>query len=105
MTVVTTVVTFVTGAIQPFAGVTQARRVRIEPLRSNTHGMVVGLSNVVNDASGAGVIQEIAQPPGATVPVDYFQDEAQTGHNIIEAQQYYVQGTAGEKAKCTYWQL
>jgi hypothetical protein len=103
MTITTQIITFTSSAVQ-FVGPTQgvqgrSRKVLAEPLRSNTHPCYVGTSAVTNDASGTGVIQELATPPAATIPCDRFVDEDQNGENRIEPGQYYAHGTSGEKLK------
>jgi hypothetical protein len=103
MAMVTKVQAFSTGAVQPFAGIQSVRRVYFEPLRSNTHVSYVGDSTVTNDASGTGVIRELAQPDTAKVLVDAFDDRASAGHNTVDASAYWVHGTSGEKMLCTYW--
>ncbi len=105
MAMVTSVITFAAAAKQAFPGVTNVRKVRISPLRSNLHVMYVGDSTVTNDGSGTGVIEELAQPPAATVPVDVFEDRASGGHNTVDAAGYYVHGTTGEKCKACYWTI
>ena len=107
MAMVTAVKTLGASAVQLFPGAPASgvRKVRVEPLRSNTHVSYVGDSTVTNDASGTGVIQELAQPPAATVAADYFEDRASGGHNSVDATVYYGHGTTGEKLLCTYWTL
>lgn len=105
MAMVTEVVTFAAGAKQLFAGVTSARKVRVEPLRANTHVCYLGDSTVTNNGSGTGVIQELGQPPAATLPVDAFEDRAEGGHNTVDASAYWAHGTTGEHLLATYWTL
>jgi hypothetical protein len=106
MTVTTRLVTFAASAVQfpaaSFFGL--VCRVLAEPLRSNTHVSYVGTSAVTNDASGTGVIKEIAQPPAATLPCDNFDHPDQDGYNTIDPTQLYGHGTSGEKLKVTYFQ-
>lgn len=105
MTVSTRILTFAAGAQQfpaPPTGV-QVTAVFAEPLRSNTHVSYVGLSTVTNDASGTGVISELAQPPAATLPVDRFEIADQDGYNTIDPTVFYGHGTTGEKLKVTYY--
>jgi hypothetical protein len=107
MGMTTQLVTFGAAAIQltPPAGLALVRRLMIEPLRSNTHGCVVGTSAVTNDASGVGVVSELAQPPAATVPVDKFVYQDDTGSNRIDPLDFYVHGTLNEKVKVSYWKV
>ena len=105
MTITTQLLVFTTGAVQftvPSSGVQgRCRKIIAEPLRSNTHPCYVGTSAVTNDASGTGVIQELATPPAATIPCDRFVDEDQNGTNRIDPATYYGHGTSGEKLKVT----
>ena len=64
----------------------------------------VGTSTVTNDASGTGVIQELATPPAATIATDRFEVEDQDGSNTIDPTQYYGHGTSGEKLIVVYMQ-
>lgn len=106
MTVTTRIVTLAAAAVQfpaaSFGGMVS--RVVVFPLRSNTHVSYVGISTVTNDASGVGVIKEIAQPPAATVPTDSFSHEDQDGANTIDPLQFYGHGTTGEKLIVSYYQ-
>lgn len=106
MTVTTRMITFAAGAVVFPAAANGAgvSRVLAEPLRSNTHVSYVGTSAVTNDASGSGVISELAQPPAATLPVDRFDHADQDGLNTIDPTQFYGHGTTGEKLKLTYFQ-
>jgi hypothetical protein len=106
MTVSQRILTFAAGAQQfpaPPTGVTVAS-IFAFPLRSNTHVSYVGISTVTNDASGTGVIKEIAQPPAATVGTDSFVKEDMEGANTIDPTQFYAHGTTGEKLLVTYFQ-
>jgi hypothetical protein len=105
--VYTGVITFGSNAIQitdsANGGVTVPtrtffRRILIEPLRTNTHAAYVGLSNVTNDGSGTGVIQELAAP-ATGVALDRFLDMAAGSAHNIPPDIYYVHGFSGEKAK------
>jgi hypothetical protein len=80
------------------------RRIYIEPLRSNTHPAYIGTSAVTNDASGTGVIKEMATPPAATVAKDSFTFEDPSGNNTMDPTKIYVHGTSSEKVCVTYWQ-
>ena len=111
--VYTALITFGASAVQltdPTNGITTlpknaiCRRVMVEPLRANTHPSYVGTSAVTNDASGTGVIQELATPPAATVALDRFEDVARGDHNI-DPGIYYVHGTTSEKCKATVWTI
>jgi len=106
MTVTQRVVTFAGSAVQFPApsGFYGVNRVYAVPLRSNTHISYVGTAAVTNDASGVGVIKELAQPPAATVGVDSFDETDMNGDNIIDPTQLYGHGTSGEKLLVTYWQ-
>lgn len=105
MIITTQILTFAASAQQvtaPTTGVQgSCRTVRIEPLRTNTHAMWVGTSAVTNDASGTGVVSQLAKPGADTVIMDRFQDEDQNGLNRIDPTQYYAHGTSGEKALVT----
>lgn len=106
MTVTTQLVTFAASA-QKFPAAPSnglVNRIVAEPLRSNTHASFVGISTVTNDGSGTGVVKEIAQPPAATVPLDYFEHYDMDGRNTISPEQFYGHGTTGEKLKVTYFQ-
>lgn len=107
MGMTTQLVTFGASAIQLTApgGLTTVRRIMIEPLRSNTHVCYVGTAAVTNDASGVGVVTELAQPPAATLPVDRFNYQDDTGGNRLDPLDFYVHGTSGEKAKVSYWKV
>lgn len=106
MTVTQRILTFAAGAQQFPAptGFSQVARVYAVPLRSNTHVSYVGISTVTNDASGTGVIKELAQPPAATVATDSFDHQDQSGLNSIDPTQFYGHGTSGEKMLVTYYQ-
>lgn len=107
MTVTQRVITFAASAQQfPAAAGTSGliTRLLVVPLRSNTHVSYVGISTVTNDASGVGVIKEIAQPPAATVATDSFDHSDQDGCNSIDPTQFHGHGTTGEKALVTYFQ-
>jgi hypothetical protein len=103
MTVTTAILTFAAGAQQfPAApGIGLARFIYAQPLRSNTHPCYVGISTVTNDASGTGVIKELATPPAATVAVESFTLEDMAGDNRLDPTQFYAHGTSGEKIKVT----
>jgi hypothetical protein len=79
-------------------------RVFCEPLRSNTHVCYVGTSNVTNDGSGTGVIQELAAPPAATVPCDNFDLENDASEDTVIAPSLWAHGFTGEKLKVSYYQ-
>jgi hypothetical protein len=106
MTVTTALLTFAAGAQQfPAApGIGLCRRVFAQPLRSNTHVCSVGISTVTCDGSGTGVVQELAQPPAATLPLDSFLMEDQGGSNTLDPTVFFAQGTAGEQLKVSYTQ-
>lgn len=106
MTIKTQILTFAAGAQQfPAApGIGLCCRVFAQPLRSNTHACSIGDSTVTSDGSGTGVMQELAVPPAATLPLDSFNEEDQDGNNRIDPTVFYSQGTAGEKLKVTYVQ-
>lgn len=106
MLITTRLVTLAAAAVQFPApsGFSQVCRVFVEPLRSNTHVSYIGTSAVTNDASGTGVIKELAQPPAATVACDTFSEEDQSGDNTIDPTQFWGHGTNGEKLKVTYFQ-
>ncbi len=106
MTVTTAILTFAVGAQQfPAApGTGLVRWIYAQPLRSNTHPSYVGISTVTNDASGTGVIKELATPPAATVGVEAFTLEDMGGDNRLDPIAFYGHGTAGEKLKVTYIQ-
>ena len=80
-----------------------ARRVLIEPLRANTHAAWVGYSSLTN--VGANKIQELAQPPAATVPLDRFLDVAAGSDHNIDPTAYCVAGTSGEGVTVTVWSI
>jgi len=105
MTVQIAILTFAAGAQQfpaPSSGPGLVNKIYAQPLRSNTHPCAVGVSTVVADGTGTGVIKELATPPAATIPLDEFSLEDQGGDNRLEPVQFYAQGTAGEKLKVTY---
>lgn len=106
MTITTRLITFAAGAQQfPAPAILGlVCRILVEPLRSNTHISYLGISTVTNDASGTGVIKELAQPPAATVGCDSFSEEDQDGANTIDPTQYWGHGTSGEKFRVTYFQ-
>ena len=108
MAMVQAVITFGASAKQLFAGLpagAEVRKLRVEPLRGNSHVSYVGDSTVTNDGSGVGVIQELAQPPAATLPVDAYEDKAEGGRNTVDASILYGHGTSGEHLVVTYWTL
>jgi len=106
MTVTQAILTFATLAQQfPAApGNGLVRRIYAQPLRSNTHACSVGISTVTADGTGTGVIQELAQPPAATLPLDAFLIEDGSGNNRLDPTAFFSQGTAGEKLKVSYLQ-
>lgn len=107
MQATTRIVTLAAAAVQfPAAANTGlVYSVYVEPLRSNTHAAWIGTSVVTNDASGAGVIKQIAQPPAATIPVDSFDLTYSFGANSIDPTQFWGHGTTGEKLLVTYHQV
>ncbi len=106
MVVTTAILTFAAGAQQfPAApGIGLVRRIYAQPLRSNTHPCSVGISTVTNDGSGTGVVQELATPPAATVPLDSFTMEDQDGSNRLDPRMLWAQGTLAEGLKISYVQ-
>ncbi len=106
MTVTTRIVTLAAAAVQfpaaAFGGLVS--RVYVVPLRANTHISYVGISTVTNDASGVGVVRELAQPPAATVSTDSFDVADNGGLNTIDPTQYWGHGTTGEKLLVSYYQ-
>jgi hypothetical protein len=104
MTITTHLVTLGSSAVEFPAASPGVCRVLVEPLRSNTHVSYVGISTVTNDASGTGVIKELAQPPAATLPCDTFDLQNDVSEDTIDPSQLYGHGTSGEKLKVTYFQ-
>ena len=58
----------------------------------------------LRDASGVGVIKELAQPPAATVGMDSYDNTVMSGENLIDPTQFWAHGTASEKLLVTYYQ-
>lgn len=106
MTITTRIITFGASAQQfpALSPVEPICKVRVEPLRSNSHVSYVGTAAVTNDASGVGVISELAQPGAATVPVDRFELDDSGGDDTVDPTQVWGHGTSGEKLKVTYFQ-
>lgn len=108
MAVTVTVITFGATAVQlsaPAGVPATVRRILIEPVRANTHACWVGTAAVTNDGSGTGVIQELAQPPAATIPLDRFDYIDHTGSNRLDPTDFWVHGTSGEKATVAYFKI
>jgi len=101
-----TILTFVSAAVQfpaPTDNTQTIHLVTAEPLRSNAHVCSVGIASVVNDASGVGVVCELAAGPAITVPLDRFSYQPSTSGNNVDPTVFYAQGTAGEKIKVSYF--
>lgn len=103
MAMVRSIITLDGTAQQAFLNVGQVRRIRLEPLRTNSAGFNVGTSAVTVNGTGTGVIQQVAQPPAATIAADAFEDRATGGHNTVDAAAYYVRGTALDSVLASYW--
>jgi hypothetical protein len=107
MTVTQTVLTFAASAQQfPAApGVGLVCRIYAEPLRTNAAPCWVGIATVTNDGSGTGVVKQIATPPAATLPVDFFEREDMGGDNRIDPTSFWAHGTTGQKLLVSYSQV
>jgi hypothetical protein len=113
--VYTAVITFGASAIQltdntngvaAWPEGSMCRRILIEPVRANMHAAYVGLSDVTNDGSGAGVIQELAVPSStASTALDRFIDAASGSHHNIDPSMFWVHGYAGEKVKASLFTI
>lgn len=105
MTITTHIVTLSSSAVQFPAAAPGVCRVFVEPLRSNTHVSYIGISTVTADASGVGVIKELAAGTAtATVIVDNFDLQNDVSEDTIDPTQLYGHGTSGEKLKVSYYQ-
>jgi hypothetical protein len=105
MTITTHLITFGASAVQFPVDAPGLCRVFCEPLRTNANICYVGTSNVTNDGSGTGVIQEIAEPSAtATVPCDNYDLENNESDDTIDPSQLWAHGTTGQKLKVTYYQ-
>lgn len=105
MTVTTRLLTFGGSAVAfPAAANTKVQSIFVEQLRSNTHPAYIGTSAVTNDASGTGVIKELATPPAATAIMDSYSFVDWTGSNGLDPTKFYGHGTSGEKVKITYYE-
>jgi hypothetical protein len=82
---------------------TFAKRIFIEPLRSNSHACYVGNSSVTANGS-AGAIQELAIPQ-STSPLDRFDLRHGGSVQPFDPSEYYVQGTSGEGVKVSVWEV
>ena len=106
MTITQQIITFAAAAQQfpAISGFGLCAKITAEPLRTNTHECYVGTAAVSNDASGVGVITQLAQPGAATVIMDRFSVEHQGSLNVLDPGQFYGHGTSGEKLLVTYYQ-
>ncbi len=105
MTITTHLVALSSSAVQFPAAAPGVCRVFVEPLRANTHVSYLGDSTVTNDASGTGVIRELAAGSAtATVIVDSWDLENNESDDTIDPTQLWAHGTSGEKLKVTYFQ-
>jgi len=104
MGMTTRILTFGASAVQFPApnDIPTVHTVLVEPLRSNTHACYIGTSQVTNDASGAGVMTQLAQPPAATLPVDRFSYQPSTDGNRVDPTDFWAHGTSGEKVLVSY---